>query len=110
MLSAVYLAFGVGLTSGHAKGFVGVVEISTRRIASVMRNAAPIGGLGGSIDQPAASSVAIARDVASALCPLQSAGQYRGLANKACVLDLLDKEVCHVSARYEPGAPVARID
>jgi hypothetical protein len=50
------------LTSGHAKGFVGVVEISPApdpaariatnyRIASMMRGAAPNRRLGGSLDQ-----------------------------------------------------------
>jgi hypothetical protein len=29
---------------------------------------------------------------------------------KACIVDLLDKKVCHVSARDEAGAPVPRID
>ena len=65
------------LTSGHAKGFVGVVEIlpardpavrmytraaTTRRIASVMRRAAPNRQLGAA----STSSVAIAQDAASA--------------------------------------------
>ena len=60
-ISLSTLTSGAGLTSGHAKGFVGVVEIlpardpaarmytraaTTRRIASVMRRAAPIGSSG----------------------------------------------------------------
>ena len=76
-ISLSTLTSGAGLTSGHAKGFVGVVEIlpardpavrmytraaTTRRIASVMRRAAPNRQLGAA----STSSVAIAQDAASA--------------------------------------------
>jgi hypothetical protein len=41
---------------------------------------------------------------------LRSACQRWGLVKKACIIDLLDKEVRDVSARDKPRAPVARID
>jgi hypothetical protein len=39
-----------------------------------------------------------------------SADERGRLVNEACIVDLLDKEVRHVGARDEPGAPVARVD
>ena len=73
------------------------------RSAAIARSRACAGtGYGG-------GRVELAHDLPSSRV-LASARERRRLVKKARIVDLCDEEVCHISARDEPGGPVARID